>query len=178
MRPGDILTHFYHDKGDGGFLQEPGEGAPCDAILQAREKGVVFDVGHGVGSFAWRIAEPACRRHGFFPDTISSDLHQFCIHGPTYDLITTMNKLLHLDMPLAEVIRATTIAPARAVNLNDRGSLAPGMLADITLLRMEEDEFDLVDAEGDVRTATRRLAHAGTIKSGTPFGRIGKNLTA
>ena len=166
MRPGDILTHFYHGKGDGGFVPNSGSGAPSEAMLRAREKRILFDVGHGVGAFTWRIAEPACRQHGFFPDTISTDLHQFCIDGPTYDLPTTMSKLLHLGMPLEKVIEATTITPARAIKLHDRGSLAPGLLADISLLRMEDGEFDLVDVEGAVRTAAQRLVHVGTIKSG------------
>jgi len=165
MRPGDILTHFYHGRGDGGFV--PVNGAPTEGMLQAREKRIVFDVGHGVGSFAWRIAEPACRQHGFFPDTISTDLHQFCIHGPTYDLPTTMSKFLYLGMRLEKVIAAATSAPARAVNLQDRGRLATGMRADIALLRMVEGEFDLADVEGEVRTAEQRLEHVGTIKSGT-----------
>ena len=166
MRPGDILTHFYHGKDDGGFIPGPGQGAPSEAMVRTREKGIIFDVGHGVGSFAWRIAEPACRQHGFFPDTTGTDLHQFSIHGPAHDLTTTMSKLLFLSMPLERVIQATTIAPARAVNLHDRGSLAQGLLADVTLLRMVEGQFDLEDAEGDIRTAGQRLVHAGTIKAG------------
>ncbi len=171
MRPGDILTHFYHGHGDGGFAPAPGSGAPGDALRAARERGIILDVGHGVGSFVWRIAEPACREHGFFPDTISTDLHQFCIDGPAYDMPTTMSKLLHLGMPLEKVIEASTSAPARAVNLQDRGHLAPGLLADIALLRIVEGEFDLVDVDGEVRTAARRLEAVDTIKSGaTPGG--------
>lgn len=122
--------------------------------------------GHVIGSFAWRIAEPACRQHGFFPDTIGTGLHQFSIHGPTNDLTTTMSKLLFLGMPLERVIQATTITPARAVNLHNRGSLATGMVADITLLDLAEGEFDLVDSDGDIRTTAQRLVHAGTIKDG------------
>ena len=169
MRPGDILTHIYHGQGDGGFTSVlgPGSGAPSDTLLRARDKGIILDVGHGVGSFIWRIAEPACRQHGFFPDTISTDLHQFCIHGPTYDMPTTMSKLLHLGMPLEKVIEASTSAPARAVNLHNRGRLAPHMLADVALLRFREGETDLVDVEGNVRTATQRLERVNTIKSGT-----------
>ena len=166
MRPGDILTHVYHGRVDSGFVSGADRNGPSDAMLRARDENILFDVGHGVGAFVWRNAEPACRQHGFFPDTISTDLHQFCINGPTYDLLTTMSKLLHLGMPLEKVIQATTSTPAHAINLHDRGLLTAGMLADITLLRMVEGEFDLVDVEGEVRTASQLLKHVATIKSG------------
>ena len=165
MRPGDVLTHFYHGRGDGGF--DPEKGAPTEALSRARQRGVILDVGHGVGAFAWRVAEPACREYGFYPDTISTDLHQFCLRGPTYDMPTTMSKLLHLGMPLESVIEASTRAPARTVGLHDRvGCLSPGLRADISLLRIDEGEFDLADVEGEVRVAARRIECAMTIKGG------------
>lgn len=165
MRPGDILTHFYHGRGDGGF--DSSRGAPSEMLTLARQRGIILDVGHGVGSFDWRVAEPACRDHGFYPDTISTDLHQFCIQGPAYDMPTTMSKFLHLGMPLEKVIEASTSAPARAVNLHNRvGRLIPGMQADVALLRLVEEEVDLVDVDGAVRTAARRLVAATAIKRG------------
>ena len=168
MRPGDILTHVYHGRGDQAFDLEGG--APSDALRRARQRGIILDVGHGVGAYSWRVAEPACLEHGFYPDTISTDLHQFCVDGPTYDMPTTMSKLLHLEMPLERVIEASTYAPAHAVGLHSRvGSLVPGKQADVALLRLVEGEFDLVDVEGEVRVATRRLECAMTIKRGRRY---------
>lgn len=144
----------------------------CSRILsEAQQRGVILDVGHGVGSFSWRIAKPACRDLGFYPDTISTDLLRFCIHGPTYDMTTTMSKFMHLDMPLERVIEASTHALARAIGIDKRvGCLAPGMQADVTLLRQTEGEYDVVDVEGEVRVATQRLDRTMTIKRGRQYG--------
>jgi dihydroorotase len=164
LRPGDVLTHIYHPKPDHGFGPD---GTPLPIMWQARERGLIFDVGHGVGSFAWAVAEPACRRHGFWPDTISTDIHRFNLHGPVYDLPTTMSKFLYLGMPLAKVIEAATSAPARALRLQDRfGSLAVGRDADITVLRLETGRFPLTDVRGEVRVAEQRLTAVGVFKRG------------
>lgn len=173
LRPGDVYTHLYHPNPDRGF--EQGSGAPLAVLRDARQRGVLFDVGHGVGAFAWRVAEPACGEHGFWPDTISTDVHQFNLRGPVFDMPTTMSKFLHLGMPLAKVIQASTQAPAQAMGLADRfGRLAAGQQADITLLRLEEGRFDLVDVEGQVRTARQRLVAEGVLKRGQHFACAGK----
>ena len=164
LRPGDIYTHLYHPKEDHGFDQH---GAPRDALSAARERGVVFDVGHGVGSFAWRVAEPACRQFGFWPDTISTDLHRFNLHGPVFDLPTTMSKFLYLGMPLEQIIRATTSAPAAAMGLQSRlGALQAGYQADIVLLKRERGSFPLVDVENQTRIASERLVAVSVCKRG------------
>jgi dihydroorotase len=164
LRPGDIYTHLYHPHPDHGFDDR---GAPLDVLRAARDRGILFDVGHGVGAFAWRVAEPACQRFGFWPDTISTDLHQFNLHGPVFDMPTTMSKFLHLGMGLERVIRASTSEPARAMGLADRlGRLAPGRQADLTLLRLEEGRFPLRDVEGQERVASRRLAAVAVCKRG------------
>jgi dihydroorotase len=169
MRSGDILTHLYHPQPDNAFSQ-PG-GAPADALLRARDRGVLCDVGHGSGAFAWAIAEPACQEHGFWPDTISTDIHQFNLRGPVYDLPTTMAKFLYLGMPLAQVIRAVTYAPAQAMHLADRfGLLRTGRQADITLLRIEAGRWELVDVNNQVRVANQRLSAAATFKRGMFYG--------
>jgi dihydroorotase len=164
LRPGDILTHIYHPRPDHGFGPD---GAPLPVMRQARERGVVLDVGHGVGSFAWSVAEPACRQYGFWPDTISTDIHRFNLHGPVFDLPTTMSKFLYLGLSPAEVIRAATSAPARAMGLQDQfGSLVAGRAADITLLRLEAGRFPLADVRGEVRVADRRLTAIAVFKRG------------
>ena len=96
------------------------------AVLDARRCGVHFDIGHGQGSFNWKVAE-ACAGQGFWPDSISTDLHQGNIHGPAYDLPTVMSKLLHVGMPLYDVIKAVTSAPATLIGKEHLiGSLSPG----------------------------------------------------
>lgn len=164
LRKGDIYTHLYHPHSDHAFDEC---GVPLEALQAARSRGVVFDVGHGVGAFAWRVAEPACRQFGFWPDTISTDIHRFNLNGPVFDLPTTMSKFLHLGMPLAEVIRATTSAPAAAMRMGHRlGSILPGRQADIVLLERQHGRFLLTDVEGQSRTATDRLVAKSVCKRG------------
>lgn len=165
LRSGDIVTHTYHPRSNSPFAGR--RKSPIAALLRARERGVVLDVGHGVGSFGWEVAEPACQEHGFWPDTISTDIHQFNLYGPVFDLPTTMSKFLHLGMPLPQIIRATTHAPARAMKLGDRfGLLKTGRQADIALLEIETGKFDLVDILGKVRVAKRRIVPVAVLKKG------------
>lgn len=164
LRPGDIYTHLYHPHPDHGFDDH---GAPFDAMLEARSRGVLFDVGHGVGAFVWKVAEPACQKFGFWPDTISTDLHQFNLRGPVVDLPTTMSKFLYLGMPLEHIIRATTSAPAAAMRLQDRlGMLQTGRQADVVLLQRERGSFPLMDAESQTRIASERLVPISVCKRG------------
>jgi dihydroorotase len=164
MRPGDIYTHMYHPGDTSPFP----DGKPTDATIDARNRGIIFDVAHGVGSFGWRVAESVCHDHDFWPNTISTDVHQFNIAGPVYDMTTTMTKFLHLDMPLPDVITASTSAPAAAMRLGDRfGTLAEGRQADVTLLRIESGSFELHDILGESRTASQRLVPVHTLKRGT-----------
>lgn len=164
LRCGDIYTHLYHPHPDHGFDDH---GAPLDAMQEARSRGVLFDVGHGVGAFVWRVAEPACQKFGFWPDTISTDLHQFNLHGPVFDLPTTMSKFMYLGMPPEQIIRATTSAPAAAMRLQDRlGMLQTGRQADIVLLKRERGHFPLEDVEGQMRFAPERLVPISVCKRG------------
>jgi dihydroorotase len=165
LRPADIYTHLYHPNADCGF--DGRTGAPLDVMRDARQRGVLFDVGHGAGAFAWRVAEPACQEHGFWPDTISTDLHQFNLRGPVHDMPTTMTKFMHMGMPLTRVIRASTYEPARAMGLGERfGRLAVGRQADVALLRLEEGRFELADVESQVRIARQRLVAEAVFKRG------------
>ena len=164
LRGGDIYTHLYNPHPDHPFDDY---GAPLEALQDARARGVLFDVGHGVGAFVWRVAEPACRKFQFWPDTISTDIHQFNLHGPVIDLPTTMSKFLYLGMPLEQIIRATTSAPAVAMRLQHRfGSLLPGRQADIVLMRKQAGQFPLMDTEGQTRTAPERLFAVSVCKRG------------
>jgi dihydroorotase len=111
---------------------------------------VLFDVGHGQGSFGWTVAE-ICAQYNFYPDTISTDLHTGNHVGPAYDLPTVMSKFLHLGMPLTEVIRAVTSTPAKAIGWESKiGSLTPGKEADVTVLKLVEGPIELEDCQSQV----------------------------
>lgn len=163
MRPGDILTHCFR----------PFPNAPVIAdevrpeMWEAREKGVVMDIGHGKGSFGFRAARRMLEA-GYLPDVISSDVHTLCEHGPAFDLITTMGKLLSMGMELADVVRTSTHGPAKAIRRPDLGSLAVGSAGDAVLLELEEGKFDYEDVLGEHMQGRYRF-HVGEMVIG---GRI------
>jgi dihydroorotase len=163
LRRGDIVTHCFHGN-EGGILDDTGRVLP--AALSARERGVLFDVGHGVGSFAYRVARSAIAQ-GFAPDTISSDLHAHNVDGPVFDQATTMSKLLHVGMELGEVIRATTSTPALAVRrASTIGALAPGRPADVSLVELRAGHWSLPDAVGETEVVERLLIPRMVVTSG------------
>ena len=162
LRPGDVLTHCFRP-----FPNSPvdGRGRVKPALLAARQRGVRFDVGHGMGSFSWATAR-AMLDQGFAPDTISSDVHALCIDGPAYDQVTTLSKFLALGMRLSDVIAASTVNAAAALGRPDLGSLAPGSVGDASILSLDEGEFPLEDVCGEVVTAGRRLFARGVVVGG------------
>ncbi len=162
LRPGDVLTHCFRP-----FPNAPvhGDGRVKEAVLAARERGVLFDVGHGMGSFSWDTARKMMTA-GFRPDTISSDVHALCINGPAWDLLRTMTKFLALDMTLAEVIRAATVAPADAMRRPDLGRLAPGAAGDASVIRLADIPTDLEDVQGNIVPSPTRLMPDGMVIGG------------
>ena len=162
LRPGDVLTHCYRP-----FPNSPvdGRGKVKPALVAARRRGVLFDIGHGMGSFSWKTAR-AMLADGFPPDTISSDIHALCIDGPAYDLVTTLSKFLALGMPLGDVIAASTVAAARALDRPYLGSLKPGSAGDASILSLDAGAFPLEDVTGEVVTAERRLFARGVVVGG------------
>jgi dihydroorotase len=162
LRPGDILTHAFRP-----FPNAPAsaDGHVLPAVLDARERGVIFDIGHGMGSFSFDTAR-IMLANGFPPDCISSDVHALCIDGPAFDLLTTMSKFLSLGMPLPDVVRAATANPAAALRRPDLGSLAPGSVGDASVLALEEGAFDFADSTGARMAGSRRLSAAATIVNG------------
>jgi dihydroorotase len=152
LRKGDVLTHCYRP-----FPNAPvARGEVRPEMWEARERGVIFDIGHGMGGFGFASTRPMLEA-GFYPDVISSDVHILCEHGPAFDLLHTMSKLLCLGMPLIEVIRAATARPAEALRRKDLGTLAPGAVGDATILDLREGTFDYVDVMGERITGDRRL---------------------
>ncbi len=160
---GDIVTHCFHGN-EGGILDAAGTLFP--EVLRARERGVRFDVGHGVGSFAYRVARSAIAQ-GFPPDTISSDLHAHNVNGPAYDQATTLSKLLHVGMELQDVVRATTATPAQAVGRHGSiGALAPGREADLTAFELRSGHWALPDAAGATEVVEQLLVPRLVIRAG------------
>jgi len=162
LRPGDILTHAFRP-----FPNTPcnAQGAIKPVVLDARKRGVIFDIGHGKGSFAFKTAR-AMLAGGFEPDTISSDVHTLCIDGPVFDQVTTMSKFLCLGMPLANVIKASTINAAMALKRPELGSLQPGSAGDATILSVHEGAFDYVDVVGEHLEGDRRIVSDGVVIAG------------
>ncbi len=162
LRPGDILTHAFRP-----FPNAPvkAQGAIWPAVTEARQRGVLFDIGHGMGSFAFRTAR-AMLAGGFKPDTISSDVHILCIDGPAFDQVTTMSKFLCLGMSLSDVIAASTVNAAMALRRPELGSLKPGSVGDATILSIEEGRFDYVDVVGEHLTGDKRIRSQGVVLGG------------
>jgi dihydroorotase len=162
LRPGDILTHAFRP-----FPNSPAtaQGTVKRAVIEARRRGVLFDIGHGKGSFAFKTAR-AMLANGFLPDTISSDVHALCINGPAFDQVTTMSKFLCLGMPLTQVIAASTVNAAFALKRPELGSLKPGSVGDATILSVKEGRFDYVDVVGEQLTGDRRIVSEGVVLAG------------
>ena len=161
LRPGDIITHAYHGKGETIVSDD----RALDALLRARERGVRLDVGHGAGSFTFSTARTALAS-GLVPDTISTDVHSR-IAGPSFALTATMSKFLALGLSLDEVVAATTSTPARTIGKEASiGSLRPGFAADVTVLDVLEGSFVFEDCEGQTLQAGTRLQAALTIAGG------------
>ena len=157
-----MLTHCFRP-----FPNAPtrGDGTIKPQVIAARERGVIFDIGHGKGSFAWKTARTMIG-HGFLPDTISSDVHTLCIDGPAYDLVTTMSKFLHLGLDLPQIIAATTLHPARALRRPELGSLKVGSVGEASVLAVKTGKFALEDVRDVVETAERRIVAEGVVLNG------------
>ncbi|MBV9171756.1 MAG: amidohydrolase/deacetylase family metallohydrolase [Chloroflexi bacterium] len=163
---GDVMTHVYHARTQ-GVLDESARVRV--SVRAAVERGVNFDVGHGAGSFSWRVARTGLEQ-GLAPGTISSDIHAWNVAGPVFDLATTASKLLHLGLSLPEVVARVTSAPAASIGrAGELGTLAPGAAADITLLRIREGEFALQDSAGETELAARRLEPVAVIRNGRAY---------
>jgi dihydroorotase len=162
LRPGDVLTHAFRPYPNSAATAQ---GTVKQAVLDARRRGVLFDIGHGKGSFAFKTAR-AMLANGFLPDTISSDVHALCINGPAFDQVTTMSKFLCLGMPLADVIAASTVNAAFALKRPELGSLKPGSVGDATILSIKDGRFDYVDVVGEHLTGDRRILSEGVVIAG------------
>jgi len=161
LRPGDISTHCFRAPvpwaGEDGKLY--------GYLTQARSRGVKFDVGHGGGSFVFRNAAPAVAQ-GFYPDSISTDLHAGSMNAGMMDMPVTMSKFLAMGMPLKEVILRSTWNPAQIVQRPELGHLSAGAVADVAVWRLMEGDFGFADAAGGRLQGKQRLLCELTLKDG------------
>ncbi|MFN7919916.1 MAG: amidohydrolase/deacetylase family metallohydrolase [Bryobacteraceae bacterium] len=161
LRPGDISTHMFR----GPVPWIGADGKVYDYLKKARERGVRFDVGHGGGSFVMRSAAPVIAQ-GFYPDTISTDLHSGSMNAGMQDMPTTMSKMLAMGMPLAEVIRASTWTPAQSIQRPELGHLTVGAVADVAVFQLMNGDFSYADAYGARYKGKQRLIADVTLRAG------------
>jgi dihydroorotase len=161
LRPGDISTHMF--RGPVPYVDASGKLWPY--LRRARERGVKFDVGHGGGSFVMRNAVPAIQQ-GFYPDSISTDLHTGSMNGAMQDMPTTMSKMLAMGMPLKDVVRASTWTPAQIIKRTGMGHLTAGAPADVAVWRLLQGDFGYADAAGGRIEGKQRLFCELTLREG------------
>lgn len=162
LRPGDVYTHVY-----GGLRgeQDPKTLEPSQALIDGRKRGILFDVGHGAGSFRWRVAVPLMRA-GFTPDTIGTDLHVRSMNTGLKDILDLMSKFLALGMSLEQVVTANTWNAAKAIKQEQLGNLSPGSVADVAVLRLETGDFGFADQHGARLKGHQRIRCELTVHDG------------
>ncbi len=168
LRPGDIVSHFFHGRGS-GILDAGGRVKP--AVHEARRRGVVFDVAHGRNHVNFPVVRQALAEE-FYPDTISSDLTRPGRAGVVKDLPTTLSKFLSLGMPLDRVVRAATAAPAKAIGRSgDLGTLQGGAAGDAAVFAVEDGRFAYQDADGNTIEGAKRWMPRLTVRAGRVWWR-------
>ena len=166
VRPGDIVTHCYHGGGD--TILDPG-GRVIPEVWAARERGVLFDLGHGGGSFMFEVAKKALSQ-GFPSDVISTDLHVLCLNDPVCSLPETASKMLNLGMELPEVVYQTTAAPAAAIGRdNELGTLKVGTVADLAAFEVRYGAFEFRDVRDNLEVGSRMIQPVLTVRKGTLY---------
>jgi dihydroorotase len=163
----DVVTHCFRG-GEGGIMD--GNGRVLPEVRKAVEGGVHLDVGHGVGSFSFHIAEMALKQE-LLPGTISSDVHHYNVDGPVFDLATTLSKFLYLGLTLDQVIERATINPANTFAFTKGlGTLREGAEADVAVFDLAEGHFAFLDAEGERRLGHLKLIPVATVIAGRIYG--------
>lgn len=161
LRPGDMYTHFFVNSAP--LLDAQGK---VRAYLhEARKRGVKFDVGHGAGSFSWRNAAPVLTQ-GFWPDSISTDLHQSSMNAGMKDMLNVMSKILNNGVPVYDVIRMSTINPAMQIKRPQHGHLTEGAEADVAVLRVDKGRFGFLDSSGGRFDGTQMIVGELTLRAG------------
>lgn len=165
LRPGDIYTHVFSGLRN---EQDAATGGPSAGLVEGRKRGVIFDVGHGGGSFLWRVAVPIVKA-GFIPDSISTDLHVGSMNTGMKSMSNVMSKFLAMGVPLDRVIAMSTWNPAKQIKREELGNLSVGAIADVAVLRLEKGTFGYVDHFGARLDGNERLTTELTLKDGKVF---------
>ncbi len=160
LRPGDIYTHTYLPS-----VPMMESGKVRQFLFDARKRGVIFDVGHGGGSFVFKHAYPAMKQ-GFPPDSISTDLHISSMNAGMKDMLNVMSKFLNMGMSIDDVIAKSTWAPAREIRREELGHLSVGAGADISVMKIETGDFGFVDVYGAKLKGNKRLSGELTLRDG------------
>ncbi|MEZ5402462.1 MAG: amidohydrolase/deacetylase family metallohydrolase [Bryobacteraceae bacterium] len=161
LRPGDMYTHMYL----AAVPMFDSNGKVRDYLWEARKRGVLFDVGHGGGSFVFRHAVPAIKQ-GWVPDSISTDLHVNSMNAGMKDMINVMSKFVNMGMTVEDIVAKSTWAPARQIKHEELGNLSVGAIADLAVLKLEQGDFGFVDIYGARLKGNKRFAAEITIKDG------------
>lgn len=166
MKKGDVVTHSFNSHPN-GIIDTRGNLLP--EVVEARQRGVLFDVGHGAGSFSFDVME-RCLQQNFLPDTISSDLYSANINGPVFDLVTTLSKFLLLGLNLRQVVERATVKSARVFDFGvEIGTLRPGAEADVSVLDLRQGEFVFTDSDGKTREGQKKIEPVATIRAGRVY---------
>jgi dihydroorotase len=164
MRPGDIITHSYEKVSERmSVIDEEGKIRPF--VMEAKERGILFDVGHGGAGFWFSEAMPALEQ-GLWPNSFGTDLHRFSMNAGMKDMLNVMSKYLSMGMPLKEVLLRATWNPSQSIQRKDLGNLSVGSEADIAVLRLREGNFGFVDAGGSRIEGNRRFEAELTLRAG------------
>lgn len=161
FRPGDIYTHAYAGGGRGELI----DGKVNPAIFVAQKKGIIFDIGHGGGSFVWRTAVQAFKE-GYYPDSLSTDLHVTSMNAGMKDMTNVMSKFLALGMSVKDVVLRSTWNPAKEIKLEQLGNLSLGAPADVAVLRIEKGKFGFLDQRGGRLDGTQKFGCELTLRDG------------
>ena len=161
LRPGDIYTHMYLSMVP--MLDDQQKVLPY--LFEAKKRGIIFDAGHGAGSFLFRQAVPAIKQ-GLVPDSISTDLHVSSMNAGMKDMTNVMSKFLNMGLSLQDVVAKSTWAPSREIKREDLGHLTVGAVADVTVLRVLQGEFGFTDVNGARMKGNQKLQAEVTIKDG------------
>jgi dihydroorotase len=164
MRPGDIYTHTFCTAADRTCLLDE-QGKVRQYVLEARKRGIRFDVGHGGAMFHFNVAIPMVKQ-GFLPDSFGSDLHRFSMNSGMKNMLDIMSKFLNMDMNLKDIIFRATWNSASSLKRNDLGHLSEGAVADVAVLNIRKGNFGFIDTSGNKLEGDQKLEAELTIRAG------------
>lgn len=164
MRPGDMITHSFENISERTPVVNS-DGKVLPYVLAAKERGILFDVGHGGAGFWFDQAIPAFDQ-GLWPNSFGTDLHRFSMNAGMKDILNVMSKFLNMGMPLNEVLKRGSWFPAKAIKREDLGNLSPGCVADVTILSIRKGEFGFIDARNNSIKGDKKLEAEMTLRAG------------